>query len=84
MADKKTGKEAAKSASKVLKSGSSSKTRKTAAASDLAQAGTPKKTSLPAARAASQVLRDKSSTADAKKAAASDLSQREPARSKAK
>jgi transcriptional regulator with XRE-family HTH domain len=75
MAGRSTGKAAASSAGKTLRSKSASKAAKRAAASDLSQVGNRKKTSSKAASAAGKTLRTKGSSQPARKAAASDLSQ---------
>ena len=75
MANKKvTGKKAASSASKTLKSGSTGKASKTAAGSALSQTKAPKKqTSAKAASAASKTLRDRRTSKTSKSAAGSAL-----------
>jgi DNA-binding Xre family transcriptional regulator len=75
MAGRSTGKAAASSAGKTLRSKSASKAAKRAAASDLSQVGNRKKTSSTAASAAGETLRTKGSSKAARKAAGSDLSQ---------
>jgi transcriptional regulator with XRE-family HTH domain len=75
MAGRVTGKRAASSAGKTLRSSSAGKQAKRAAASDLAQVGNRKTTGKKAASAAGKTLRAKGSSRAAKTAAASDLSQ---------
>ena len=77
MATKTTGPRAASAAAKVWYSSSTGKASKTAAASALTQAHSPREsTSRAAASAASKVLRDGRTSAASKSAAGSALSQR--------
>lgn len=73
---KVTGKKAASSASKTLRSGATGKKSKTAAGSALSQTAAPgKTTSKRAGKAASHVVRDKRTSKTSKTAAGSALSQ---------
>jgi hypothetical protein len=77
MVKKVTGKAAAKSASKVLKSDSTGAKSKSAAGSALSQKNAPEKnTGKTAASAASKTLLDARTSKESKSAAASALSQR--------
>jgi hypothetical protein len=72
-----TGRQAAKAASKTLKSGSTGPKSKTAAGSALSQVKSPKKQTSPrAASAASKVMKDGRTAKPSKTAAGSALSQR--------
>ena len=72
-----TSKKAATAASKVLRSGSTSKTSKSAAGSALSQRKAPTKvTSKKAASAASKTLRSNSTSKTSKRSAGSALTQR--------
>jgi len=73
---RQTGARAASSAGRVLQSSSSTKAQRSAAASTLAQRGTPDQTGRAAASAASRTLRSSGSTAAQRSAAASALAQK--------
>lgn len=73
---RRTGRKAASAAGKTLRSKSTSKNAKRAAASDLAQVGNSKRTGRKAGSAAGKTLRAKSASKSARRAAASDLAQR--------
>jgi hypothetical protein len=82
---KVTKPKAAKNASKVLRSRTTSSKSKTAAGSALSQTKAPQKdTSKNAASKASSVLRDKRTSKTSKSAAGSALSQRQPSKNKRK
>jgi len=76
MATKKTSPQAAKAASKTLRSPNTGKASRTAAGSALTQSRTKTETTSPkAAKAASKVLRDGRTSSASKSAAGSALSQ---------
>ncbi len=71
-----TGKAAATSAAKVLKSKTATKAEKSVAASALTQKGSTEATSKKVASSAAKILKDPKASKDAKSAAASALTQK--------